>query len=400
MYIERDIIARLKSNAQPAQLVIGPRQCGKSTLLSHVSAGKAEEISFDDFALRELANRDPALFFEQFVPPLILDEIQYVPALFPEIKKRIDVLKKARLQNNAATIPVLFRMTGSNQWLLDTNVKESLVGRASYFYLNTLTVHEIIKAFPKKNFAEILFAGGMPEYYINADLLLMQYLNDYIHSYIEKEVMLTMGIQKQASFSTLLRLLAARTGMLLDYTSIGNEAGIAAVTVKEWVGVLAHNQFVHCLQPYANNLNKRLIKTPKCYFFDTGIAARLQGWQSMTPMLVSPQVGALFETLVFAEIFKFIQNYGKDWQLYFWRTKDGEEIDFVIITANGCVIPFDAKMSVQRLQPMLLPPAFKTLFKDAKPLVLVTAAGNPLKLSENCISMPITHLHDWLLALE
>ena len=165
--------------------------------------------------LRILANRDPALFLEQFSPPVLFDEVQYVPNLFLEIKKYIDQLKKERLVHQQP-LSVLFRMTGSNQLLMDKNIKESLVGRASYFYLNTLTVHEIKTALPQINLVDLLFKGGWPELYIDQRLSPIQYLNDYMRSYIEKDIVLTAGVQKQESFHRMLSLLAARTGMLLD----------------------------------------------------------------------------------------------------------------------------------------------------------------------------------------
>ena len=341
MYIKRDITKRLLNTHSPVQLLIGPRQCGKSTLLASISSDSFHEITFDDLQLRTLANNDPALFLQQFPPPLLLDEVQYVGNLFSEIKQHIDKLKRKRLIDHSS-LATIYRMTGSNQCLMDKHVKESLAGRASYFDLNTLTVHELKQSLPNTMLSDILFKGGWPELYIDNTISSTQYLNDYIRSYIEKDIILSVGIQKQNEFNLVLGLLAARTGMLLDYTNIAKEAGVRSVTVKEWIGVLARTSLVYCLKPYANNLNKRLTKTPKFYFLDTGLAVRLQGWQEQTPLLISPQAGALFETLVLAEIVKFIQNYGKDWQVYVWRTKEGEEIDFLIITETGKMISIDA----------------------------------------------------------
>ena len=156
MYIQRDITSRLSQSTAPVQFLIGPRQCGKSTLLLHLVDETFQEVTFDDLQLRVLANRDPALFLAQFPPPILLDEVQYVPNLFSEIKRQIDLLKRKRIDNNES-LSVLFRMTGSNQLLMDQNVKESLAGRASYFYLNTLTVHEICQANTEISLATVLF---------------------------------------------------------------------------------------------------------------------------------------------------------------------------------------------------------------------------------------------------
>ena len=399
MYIQRDITSRLLGSAAPVQLLIGPRQCGKSTLLSRITGPNSQEVTFDDLQLRTLANRDPGLFLEQFRPPILLDEIQYVPNLFPEIKRIVDEAKKQRLEQNKA-ISILFRITGSNQLLMDRNVKESLVGRASYFNLNTLTVHEIKQTLPATPLTDILFKGGWPELYIVPDQSPIQYLNDYTCSYIEKDIVLSAGVQKQEAFNSVLGLLAARTGMLLDYANIARDSGIQAVTVKEWIGILQRTSLIYCLKPYSSNLNKRLTKAPKLYFLDTGLAVRLQGWREQAPMVTSPQAGALFETLVFCEIMKFIQNYGKDWQLFFWRTKEGEEIDFLIITASGLIVAFDAKMSMQSMSPVSLPPSFKKLFPQVNKIVLVTFMGQKIQLSDECVAVPIEAVHDFLIDIE
>lgn len=397
MYIPRDITSRLSESTAPVQLLTGPRQSGKSTLLSRLSGSSFKEVTFDDLQLRTLANRDPGLFLEQFRPPVLLDEVQYVPSLFPEIKRYVDLARKHRLESNKP-ISVLFRMTGSNQPLLDKNIKESLAGRVSFFYLNTLTVHEIKKALPEIPLADILFKGGWPELCLDRQLSPVQYLNDYIRSSLEKEIVLSAGVQKQEAFGVVLGLLAARTGMLLDFANVARDSGIQGITVKEWVSILQRTALVHCLKPYESNLNKRLTKTPKLYFLDTGLAVRLQGWQELTPLLTSPQAGALFETLVFSEIAKFIQNYGKDWHFSFWRTKEGEEIDFLLITDTGKIVAMEAKMSLQATHPVRIPPGFKKLFPQVRQIILVTFGGNRIQLSQECLAIPVTELHNTLMA--
>lgn len=406
MFIQRDLAQELKTTSTFVQVLLGPRQCGKSTLFASL-ASQAEkdfqEISFDDLQLRQLANRDPALFLSQFNYPLLLDEVQYVPNLFSEIKKRVDEWKrKALFEPSKADYPcsTLFRLTGSNQILMDKNIKESLAGRAAYFYLNTLTVHEILKTLPKTHLKEIIFKGGWPELYTQPTLSSVNYLNDYIRTYVEKDIALSAGIQKITNFQVILGLLAARTGQLLDYSGIANDSGVSSVTVKEWVGLLQHADLAYLLQPYFSNLNKRLIKSPKFYFLDTGLAARLQGWPDYTPLFMSPQIGSLFETLVLAEIVKFIRNYRKDWQLFFWRTREGEEIDFVIKTSNDSIHAFEAKLATQASpEAVLYPPAFRTHFSPDNPLVIVTFGGHKLELSKQCLSIPIAELHDYLAQL-
>jgi predicted AAA+ superfamily ATPase len=418
MYIKRDITQQLTQATAWIQILLGPRQCGKSTLFaaaSHCLSGYNSpaagynitdayqhftEITFDDLQMRQLAARDPALFLQQFSPPLLLDEVQYAPNLFPELKKIIDQLKRtATFQAGAAIKPtVLFRLTGSNQILMDKNIKESLAGRASYYHLNTLSVHEILTALPETTLNEILFKGGWPELYTHSALSVTSYLNDYIRTYVEKDIVMSAGIQKLAEFHTVLRLLAGRTGQETYYAAISNDSGVSSVTVNEWVGLLEQADLVYLLQPYYNNLNKRLIKSAKLYFLDTGLAARLQGWSDPVPLFNSPQIGPLFETLVLAEIVKFMRNYSKDWELFFWRTKEGEEIDFIIKTSRGSIHAFEAKLAIHGLSSAVsYPPAFQKDFLPTKPLVIVTYGGQKLTLSPTCIALPLTMLHDYLL---
>jgi hypothetical protein len=396
------------------QVLLGPRQCGKSTLFAALFsknnsnlaiANTAKnfntftEITFDDLQLRQLANQDPALFLQQFPPPLLLDEVQYVPNLFPELKRKIDQIKQDNLFQKTARkkSATLFRLTGSNQILMDKNIKESLAGRASYFHLNTLTVHEILRALPKTPLQDILFKGGWPELHTDTTLSVTSYLNDYIRSYVEKDIILSAGIQKIAEFLTVLRLCAARTGQETDYSDIHKDSGVSSVAIKEWIGLLERADLVYQLKPYFNNLNKRLIKRPKLYFLDTGLAVRLQGWSESMPLFTSPQIGGLFETLVLAEIVKFIRNYGKDWELFFWRTKDGQEVDIIIKTAQGELHSFEAKYAIHGIsKAVIYPPAFQKAFSPRSPLVIVTSGGKKLQLSSQCMVLPIAGLHDYL----
>ncbi len=400
MYIIRDITKLLTNSSAGIQILLGPRQCGKSTLFASLFLDRAyKEITFDDFQMRQLANQDPALFLQQFEPPLLLDEVQYVPNLFPELKKIIDKMKRAKVLGEFNPTKPLFRLTGSNQILMDKNIKESLAGRASYYYLNTLTVHEILQALPNTAIKDILFKGGWPELYVHDNnISVTAYLNDYIRSYVEKDIVLAAGIHKTSEFLTVLRLCAARTGQEMDYFDIHRDSGVSSVTVKEWISILDRADLIYQLRPYFNNLNQRLIKRPKLYFLDTGLAIRLQGWSEALPMLSSPQIGGLFETLVVAEIVKFIRNYGKDWELFFWRTKDGrEEIDVILKTSKDDVHAFEIKYAIHGItHPIPFPPAFKKTFQPKMPLVIITSGGEKLKLSAECRTLPIKELHYYL----
>ncbi len=389
--------ARLKENqGLYAYIVIGPRQCGKSTLLYHVGEGECKEVTFDDFQLRDLAERDPALFLEQYPPPVILYEIQYAPELFPEIKRVIDDLKRKQLKGNDPIKPIFF-LTGSNQILLDANVKETLVGRAGFYHLSTLSVNEIRRAFPKISLVELLFKGGWPELYTNPNLDTVKYLNDYIRNYIEKDIVYSAGIVKRKEFHTLLGMLAASTANILNCASLSKDSGVKSVTIDEWISILERTELVYLLQPLEANLNKRLTKSPKFYFLDTGLANRLQGRLDSEQLLLSPQAGALFETLVLAEIVKCIQNFGKNWKIHLWRTKEGEEVDFLIENGKGDWLALDAKLSIHGARAVSLPPSLKRTLPQVKQMILVTYDHKKLQLSKDCLQLPIAELTKFLL---
>jgi predicted AAA+ superfamily ATPase len=398
MFIKRDIAERLKKDkGSYVQILIGPRQCGKSTQFA-VLDPKFQEVTFDDLQLRMLAERDPALFLAQFPPPLLIDEVQYAPNIFPEIKRIVDQIKLERLlKKPSQEIDLLFRLTGSNHILLDKNVKESLVGRASYFHMNTLSVHEIAGAFEKIDVARILFQGGLPELYSNPHVQPVQYLNDYIRSYIEKDIVVSAGILKKKEFHTVLGMLAARTANILNCSSLAKDSGVKSVTINEWISVLERTQLLYLLPPVEANLNKRLIKAPKVYFLDTGLAVRLQGWLENAPLLQSPQAGALFETLVLAEIVKCSMNFGKNWKISLWRTKDGEEIDFILENERGDILALDAKMGIMGVEPMRIPPNLARTFPKLSRLILVTYQGKKLSLSKECMQLPIKELTQFLI---
>jgi uncharacterized protein len=391
MWIQREISQYITENsAEPVQIIVGPRQCGKSSLLVHLGSGYTE-VTFDDFQLRSLAQADPALFLSNYKTPLILDEVQYVPNLFSTIKQQVDEKRQDRIRDAKIKSQVLFRLTGSNQILMDRNIKETLVGRAGFYYLNTLTVSELKRAYPELSALDILFKGGWPELYVS-DIDVVKYLNDYIRSYIEKEIELSSGITKQAEFHTLLGLLAARTGEIVNFSSLANDSGVRSGTIKEWVSFLERSDFLYLLKPYSNNLNKRLAKSPKLHFFDTGLACRLQGWTIPEPMFRSSQAGHLFESLVFTELMKFIRNHGKTWQLFYWRTRDGEEIDFLLQKDNETIIALDAKLGIHSVSPVKLPSSFKETFPAVQMLYIVSIGGKRQKLSKNCEQIPISEL--------
>jgi hypothetical protein len=226
-----------------------------------------------------------------------------------------------------------FRVTGSNQILIDKNVKESLAGRASYFELNTLSVAEITHHL-KLPIGEIILKGGWPELYADPSISAKRNLDDYIRSYVEKDIVLSAGIQKQNEFIRFAKLLAARTAHLVNHSELAKEVGVSSDTIKDWLSILERMKIIVLINPYFSNFSKRLVKSAKVYFLDTGLACRLQGHYDLVPLLSSPAFGHLFETLVCAEIYKTMINFSRNWQIFHWRSRDGEEIDFLIELEN------------------------------------------------------------------
>ena len=344
MWIERDILKFLRKRPKgtlPVKILRGPRQVGKTSLLDHMGTHKL--ILFDDLTIRNFAQDNPVLFFDQFTGPLILDEATLAPNIFPELKRRIDIERRQRQAKEVST-PLDIWITGSNQTLLQEEVQESLAGRANYFLLNTLSLHECQNSFSQEvTLRTVFMRGGWPELHTSPELNAVQYLNDFIATFIEKDIVSAAGIEKKAAFSKSLQLAAARVGQLINYSDIAKIVGVDTTTVQSWIALLDQNGIVRILQPYYSNLNQRLVKTPKIYFEDTGLAVRLQGWSEFEPVMVSPYFGSLLENLVLAEITRFFTNQGMQPEVYFVRSKAQVEVDFLVQLPNQRFIAIEVK---------------------------------------------------------
>lgn len=387
----RDLTAALDRPVLPIRVVVGPRQSGKSTLLWHLkSNSNAVWVSLDDLQQRQRAEDDPALFLEAAGiasgRPLVLDEAAHAPSLFPELKRRVDL---ARL--NGQVEPALF-VTGSNRLLLDKGVRESLAGRASYFFLHTLSVAELGS---EATLRDWLFRGGWPELYVRRELSPSEYLADYARTFLERDIAATAGVERLHEFHRALSLFAARTGTLLNAADIGQLAGVKGQTISGWLDLLERNALAYRLQPYHSNLNKRVTRTPKLYLLDTGLAAYLQGWRAVEPLLSSPQAGPLFETLVLGELVRARDHRRLALSFHLWRTKEGEEVDFLVQaeTASGTRwLAIEAKLAVQNVHPVSLPKGLLHELPDLNTVWVVTPGGEEVALSASSRQVPITRL--------
>jgi predicted AAA+ superfamily ATPase len=389
VWIERDLARNLGRPSLPARVLVGPRQSGKSALLSRL-VPDAVWLSLDDLQVRRRAQDDPALLFEstrlERRRPIVLDEAAQAPNLFPEIKRRIDEARRRGEREPE------FWITGSNRLLLDRHVRESLAGRASYFFLHSLAVAELGD---EASLADWFLRGGFPELYVRRDLDPSRYLDDYVRTFVEKDVAGSAGILQTEAFLRALQLLAARTGTLLNATTIGQQAGVKGQTVSGWLDVLQQNALALRLAPYHANLSKRVVRTPKLYLLDVGLAACLQGWRSVEPLLASPQAGPLFETLVLDELVRARDHRGLPINLHFWRTKEGEEVDF-LVEAHGSVGPrwiaLEAKFAIQHVDPMTVPKTLAVERPDIREVWIVTPGGSETRLSPSSIQIPIRQL--------
>ena len=332
MWIKRDFGVD-EAVGLPLKVLKGPRQVGKTSLLTYGLPHRA--LYFDDLSVRTLAQDNPKFFFDQFTGPLILDEATLAPNVFLELKRRVDA------QRREGGPPLDIWMTASNQTLLQRNVRESLAGRASYFDLNTLSIHELGTRY---SVAAILMRGGWPELYGENPLDPARYLNDLIATFIEKDIVAAAGVERKQAFTTMLRLVAGRVGQLFNASDLARNVGVDVTTVQAWCAILESNGILRRLESHHANRNQRLIKAPKYYLEDVGLAVRLQGWSQLEPLLLSPAIGSLIENLALNEITRFFLNRGELPRVSFVRNKEKVEIDFLIELDNQRFVAAEVKM--------------------------------------------------------
>lgn len=343
----------------------GARQTGKSTMVRTLF-DNIEYVTLDSSRERALAKQDPELFLESHGTPLIIDEIQKADTLMEAIKIKIDEAKLNCVKNGENT-GLMYILTGSNTHEIRQKASETLAGRTAIIEVGSLTECEkrqidgeafvpdieIIKRkgskLSAKNRFEVfdeVFKGGMPEYWIN-NIDRTTFFESYITTYLEKDVSKMINVDKLDDFRRFMTITALRTGQQVDYTEIGRAVGIDSRTAKGWISILEASGITMLLQPYANNLAKRIIKTPKLYFLDTGLCAYLCGWSDPKILEASPMAGAFFETYVVSEIVKSLRNDGKrvEYTLYYYRDRDQKEVDILYIK-DQTIYPIEIKKGI------------------------------------------------------
>ena len=357
-YIKRaieDVVKKLNTQYS-AILITGPRQVGKTTMLKKLmdeEHNNREYVTLDDMNERNLAKNDPAMFLQLHKPPVFIDEVQYAPELFPYIKIEID-------KNHN---PGDFWLTGSQIFKLMKGVQESLAGRVAVLSMSALSLREIFggrvipfnvdfdvlasesKEIAPADTSEIfnrIWNGGMPALISGQYADRNIFYSGYISTYIERDVRDLSGAIDSLKFYNFITAVAARAGQLINYKSIADDADIDQVTAKNWLNIMETLGLIFYLHPYSNNILKRTIKTPKLYFYDTGLVCYLTRWSSPETAMSGAMSGALLENYVVSEIMKSYQCSATEPYIYYYRDRDAKEIE-VIIEKDGKLHPLEIK---------------------------------------------------------
>lgn len=360
MYIQRYIEPVIEHTIQTFKVLYvgGARQVGKSTLLNYLAQRHGiQSISLDDITVRELARQDPALFLNQFKTPLFIDEVQYAPELFPYIKLRVD----------QSDTKGQYWLSGSQHFSLIRGMQESLAGRVGIVSLLGLSLGEI-NQFPRLDAPFIpgeihgtwepleyyalmthIFRGSFPALIAESNLSREQFFSSYIQTYLDRDVSGLFGVEKISEFHILLQLLAARTGQVLNISALARDAGISVHAAKAWISILETSNIIMLLHPYFGNISKRLIKAPKLYFTDSGLAAYLTKWHSVETMTHGAMAGALFETYTVMELIKSYTVRGLEPPLFYFRDQQGHEVD-ILIERDGILYPLEVKRSMHIIE--------------------------------------------------
>ena len=405
MYIQRHLENQIReaSKFYPVVMVCGQRQVGKSTMLNHIKEKERRYVTLDDGNARRLAEKDPALFFETYGFPLLIDEFQRVPSILLEMKRIVDKKALEGEDNNG-----MYWLTGSQKFKMMKDVSESLAGRIAVFDMSGLSAAEIegreagvfypvveelrrrVQNYQPKTVHEIyeqIFRGGMPKL-IATKLDRERFYTDYINTYLERDIKELALVGKLGEFYDFLVFMAARTSMELKYSEIANAIGISAPTAKEWVSILERSGIIFILRPYYNNITNRLVKTPKMYFMDTGLAAYLCRWPNAETLEKGAMDGAFFETYVVSEIVKSYYNAGKRPDLYYYRDIDGKEIDLLFAEGDK-IYPVEIKKAKAPDRADKNFSVLDKLKKDIQPGVILCMADEMLPFSRDVWYFPV-----------
>ena len=348
MWIERNNTDKILEavRTRPVVLLTGVRQAGKSSLLKKLFP-EAEYVTLDKILIAAQAQENPEQFLSRFHRQVIIDEIQYAPGLFRDLKVIVDQERDVRGK---------WILTGSQQFPLMQQVSESLAGRVKIMRLGSLSASELNNSKVLHKTTDMLWKGGFPEIWAEG-LNASEYFDNYIQTYLDRDLKQILNVSNLRDFRRFLSLLAVRVGQLLNFSDLAKDAGVAPNTIKAWVNALEVSGLIYLLPPYFNNLGKRLIKAPKVYFCDNGLITALLNIDSADALERSVHRGSIWENFVFTEMIKNGYVTGKD--LFFYRDQNGVEIDFVteksgktnLIEAKYAERPDRKKLNFRKVAP-------------------------------------------------
>jgi predicted AAA+ superfamily ATPase len=396
MYVPRTLEPYIvKAGRQlPVLLLTGARQVGKTTLLRHLSQGERAYVTLDDPLVLSLAKADPALFMQRFPPPVLIDEIQYAVELLPYIKMAAD----------RAGQPGLFWLTGSQQFHLMQGVSESLAGRVAVIHLLGLSRRELLgqgldappflptpeqtarrsaqgSKLTLKELYRLIWRGALPAIALNDAMERDLFYSSYVQTYLQRDVRDLARVGDAMAFLRYLRAVAARTGQLLNLADLARDADVAPNTAKNWLSILQTAEIIYLLEPYHTNLTQRLVKTPKLYFLDTGLAAYLTEWASPETLEAGAMSGPILETWIVAELLKSYWHNGRRPPFCYYRDKDRREIDLLMVQ-DSIAYPLEFKKTAS--------PSREDVrhFRALERLGQATGPGGVICLAEQ--SLPLT----------
>ncbi len=384
--IERDASACILESADmyPVVTLCGPRQSGKTTLARHLFPDY-DYVSLEDPDERLAFESDPRGFLQQHPAPCIFDEVQNTPKLLSYLQGIVD-------QENR---PGMYILTGSRQMELQESITQSLAGRTAMVDLLPLSQRELQKAGIVLSRDEKLFYGGLPRVHAQGVKPGRAY-PDYLRTYVERDVRQLINVRNMMAFETFIRLLASRVGQIVNYSSLAGDVGVSATTIKEWISMLEASYIVFTLRPYYKNYGKRLTKSPKIYFTETGLVTSLLGIKTVEQVGRDPLIGNIYENYVVSEFMKTQLNRGETPDLYFFRDSNGFEID-LIMEQQRVPKPIEIKSAFTYSPDMCKNlRVFTALVPESLPPVLVYAGKSmgTLQGVAICEDVEIAHLSD------
>lgn len=404
MYLHRTLGTPLADarGQLPVLLVTGPRQVGKTTLLQHAAEPQRRYVTLDDPQARELAKGDPGLFLQRFAPPVLIDEIQYAPELLPHIKMRVDTRQR----------PGDFWLTGSQHFHLMQGASESLAGRVGIVKLLGFSQRELAGhsqhtepflpgQYPSEDDRNALglmelyrriWRGSFPRVVLDETLQRDLFYSSYVQTYLQRDVRALTSVGDEMAFMKFLRAAAARTGQMLNMADMARDVGIAPNTASNWLSVLKASGTIYLLEPYHSNVTKRMVKAPKLYFLDTGLAAYLTEWSSPETLEAGAMSGAILETWAVAEVLKSYWHAGLEAPLHYYRDKDKIEID-LLIYRDGTIYPVEIKKATAPTKRDIR--HFRALEKLETPVgpgAILCLTATPMPLTETVWSLPVSQI--------